>query len=61
MKQTDVALYLQDEWKIRPNFTLSPGFRYESQTNIHNNFNFAPRIAFAWSPVFGGAKKTVAL
>ena len=60
VKQTDVALYLQDEWKIRPNFTLSPGFRYENQTNIHSNFNFAPRIAFAWSPVFGGAKKTVA-
>ena len=60
MKQTDVSLYLQDEWKIRPNFTLSPGFRYENQTNIDSNFNFAPRIAFAWSPVFGGAKKTAA-
>ena len=41
---------------MRPNFTLSPGFRYENQNNIDSNFNFAPRIAFAWSPVFGHKK-----
>src|SRR6185503_16317487 len=57
VKQTDVSIYLQDEWKVRPNFTLSPGLRYENQTNIDSNFNFAPRIAFAWSPIFGGGKK----
>ena len=56
VKQTDVSVYLQDEWKLRPNFTLSPGLRYENQTNIDSNFNLAPRIAFAWSPVFGGNK-----
>jgi len=53
VKQTDVSFYFQDEWKIRPNFTLSPGLRYENQNNISSNFNFAPRIAFAWSPIFG--------
>ena len=53
VKQTDVSFYFQDDWKIRPNFTLSPGLRYENQTNIDSNFNFAPRIAFAWSPIFG--------
>ena len=57
VKQTDVSLYFQDEWKLRPNFTLSPGLRYENQTNINSNFNFAPRIAFAWSPMFGSGKK----
>jgi Carboxypeptidase regulatory-like domain len=56
VKQTDVALYMQDEWRVRPNFTLSPGFRYENQSNIDSNYNFAPRIAFAWSPVFGHKK-----
>ena len=53
VKQFDVSFYFQDEWKVRPNFTLSPGLRYENQNNIESHFNFAPRIAFAWSPVFG--------
>lgn len=56
VKQSDVTFYFQDEWKVRPNFTLSPGLRYENQNNIDSNFNFAPRIAFAWSPVFGSKK-----
>lgn len=60
IKQTDVSFYFQDEWKLRPNFTLSPGLRYENQNNIDSNFNFAPRIAFAWSPVFGSKKATTA-
>ncbi len=56
VKQGDVSFYFQDEWKLAPNFTLSPGLRYENQSNIDSNFNFAPRIAFAWSPVFGRKK-----
>ena len=51
--QTDVSFYFQDEWKVTPHFTLSPGLRYENQSNISSNFNLAPRIAFAWSPAFG--------
>ncbi|HEV2834120.1 MAG TPA: TonB-dependent receptor, partial [Pyrinomonadaceae bacterium] len=54
--QTDVAFYIQDEWKIRPNFTLSPGLRYENQSNITSDYDWAPRIAFAWSPMFGHKK-----
>lgn len=54
--QGDVAFYFQDEWRIRPHLTLSPGLRYENQNNISSNFNFAPRLGFAWSPVFGGKK-----
>jgi len=60
VKQTDIAVYMQDEWKVRPNFTLSPGFRYENQNNIDSNFNFAPRLAFAWSPVFKHKKPATA-
>jgi Carboxypeptidase regulatory-like domain len=56
VKQTDVSFYFQDEWKVRPNITLSPGLRYENQDNIDSHFNFGPRIAFAWSPVFGSKK-----
>lgn len=56
VRQFDVSFYIQDEWKIRPNFTLSPGLRYENQNNIDADYDFAPRIAFAWSPMFGGKK-----
>ena len=54
--QTDAAFYFQDEWKVTPHFTLSPGLRYENQNNIHSNTNFAPRLGFAWSPVFARKK-----
>jgi hypothetical protein len=48
--QTDISTYLQDQWNVKPNFTLNYGLRYEWQNNIHSNLNFAPRVALAWSP-----------
>lgn len=50
VSQTDYGFYAQDDWRIRPNLTLSYGLRYEGQTNIGSKYNFAPRLAFAWSP-----------
>lgn len=58
VKQWDFGGFVQDDWKLRPNFTLSLGLRYENQDNIKSNLNFAPRLGFAWQP--GGIKsKTV--
>ncbi|MDQ3133481.1 MAG: TonB-dependent receptor, partial [Acidobacteriota bacterium] len=54
VKQVDFGAYVQDDWRVRPDFTLSLGLRYEAQTNIESNFNFAPRLSFAWSPGAGG-------
>lgn len=45
----DVAAFYQDDWKARPNFTLSYGLRYEAQNNISEKHDFAPRLAFAWA------------
>jgi hypothetical protein len=50
VSQTDYGIYLQDDWRVRPNITLSYGLRYESQTNAHSKYDFAPRVAVAWSP-----------
>jgi Carboxypeptidase regulatory-like domain len=44
----DVEPYLQDDWKIRPNFTLSTGLRFETQNAIHDHGDWAPRVGFAW-------------
>jgi hypothetical protein len=50
VSQFDVSFYGQDDWRIRPNLTVSYGLRYEYQNNIHSPLNFAPRAAVAWSP-----------
>ncbi|HWS53989.1 MAG TPA: carboxypeptidase regulatory-like domain-containing protein, partial [Pyrinomonadaceae bacterium] len=61
VKQTDFSPFIQDDWRVRPNLTVSAGLRYEAQTNIEGRADFAPRLAFAWSPDQGqgGRARTV--
>ncbi len=56
ISRTDFSPFIQDDWRLRPNLTISAGLRYDWQTNIRSSFNFAPRLAFAWSPE-GGARQ----
>jgi hypothetical protein len=49
LHQLDAALFASDDWKLRPNFTISLGARYEMQTNISDHNDWAPRIGFAWA------------
>jgi len=51
--QLDFGPFIQDDWRVKPNLTLSLGMRWEAQTNISDKNDWAPRFAFAWSP---GAK-----
>lgn len=62
VNQVDAAVFAGDEWRVRPNMTLSLGLRYETQTNMSDWRDFAPRAAVAWSPGKagkGGRPKTV--
>lgn len=55
VRQWDLGPFIQDDWKLRPNFTLSMGLRYQVQTNIKSKQLFAPRLSFAWTPWAKGA------
>jgi hypothetical protein len=46
--QFDAGLFYQDDWKIKPNITLSLGLRYEVQQNIPDHGDWAPRVGLAW-------------
>ncbi|HEX6718497.1 MAG TPA: TonB-dependent receptor [Pyrinomonadaceae bacterium] len=50
VSQTDYGVFIQDDWRVKPNLTFSFGLRYETQTNAHSKLDFAPRLAVAWSP-----------
>jgi hypothetical protein len=56
VSQVDVGLYVEDNWRVRPNITLSYGLRFEWQNNISGHGDWAPRLGFAWG--IGGGGKT---
>ena len=55
--QTEFGLFIQDEWNVRPDFTLSAGLRYDGQSNCRCGFNVAPRFSFAFAPGAGAGAK----
>ncbi|HKS66261.1 MAG TPA: carboxypeptidase regulatory-like domain-containing protein [Candidatus Acidoferrales bacterium] len=56
----DAGLYVQDDWRLRPNLTLSGGLRFETQTDIPDSADWAPRAAIAWGLAHGSnTPKTV--
>jgi hypothetical protein len=54
----DAGLFFQDDFKYRPNLTLSYGLRYEAQNRISDHNDWAPRLSLAWAPA--GGKSTPA-
>jgi hypothetical protein len=52
----DVGVYAEDDWKVKPNLTVSYGIRYEAQNFITERHDFAPRLSFAYG--LGSSKGT---
>ncbi len=46
----------QEDWRPRPDLSLSAGLRLETQPSFRQTLNLAPRLGVAWSP---GGRKTV--
>jgi hypothetical protein len=61
VNQVDGGLFVNDDWRMRPNLTLSYGLRYEFQTNVGDRTNISPRLGLAWGidAKNGKAAKTV--
>ncbi|HZP02080.1 MAG TPA: carboxypeptidase regulatory-like domain-containing protein [Terriglobia bacterium] len=55
----DFEPYVEDEWRPRPNITLSTGLRFETQNHIRDHADFAPRLGFAWGLGKGKSPRTV--
>ena len=52
--QYQVGWYVQDDYRVKKNLTVSYGVRQELQTNGPGKFNLAPRVGFVWSPLKKG-------
>jgi hypothetical protein len=52
------GVFVQDDWRVRKNLTLSGGLREELQTHLDDHSNLAPRIGLTWSP-FKSGKTTI--
>jgi hypothetical protein len=48
--QKELGGFVQDEVKLLTNLSLALGLRYDWQNFLHDDNNFAPRVALAWAP-----------
>ena len=58
-RSTDLGMYVEDQWKVKPNFTFNYGLRFEAQNEINSTHDFAPRLSIAYGIPRAGGKKPV--
>jgi Carboxypeptidase regulatory-like domain len=46
----DGSLFMQDDWRVNKSLLVGLGARYEGQNYINDHDDWAPRVAFAWTP-----------
>ena len=54
-RQYQFGWYVQDDFRLRKNLTISYGVRHEFQNHVPGKFNVAPRLGFVWSPLKDGS------
>jgi hypothetical protein len=54
-RQYQFGWYVQDDYRLRKNLTISYGVRREVQNHLDGQFNLAPRFGFVWSPKKNGS------
>ena len=55
--QYQTAAYIQDDFRVNRNLSLSVGVREELQSHVSDRLNVMPRAGFSWNPF--GSKTTI--
>jgi hypothetical protein len=50
LRNTYTGIFWQDDWRVRPNLTVSFGLRWDNESVLNDRNNFGPRMALAWDP-----------
>jgi len=52
--ENHLQLFFQDDWQLTPFFTVNLGLRWQRESSVPGNKNFAPRFGFHWDATRDG-------